>query len=120
MKMVEREAFLMKPKHQCHLSQWVTRIYSAQLWKEKRLLFESMFVPIDRWTLILRKMGEKNFFLMKSKHQFIYPNYRNEFMVPNHGKKGDYYDNTCLSHCRKNFTLRKMVDRVAFLMKPKL
>ena len=33
--MVERQAFLMKPKHQCHLSHRVERVYGAQSWKEK-------------------------------------------------------------------------------------
>ena len=46
-----------------------------------------MFVPIDSWTFILRKMVEEKAFLMKPKHQFIYPNEENEFMVPNHEKK---------------------------------
>ena len=36
--MEERDAFLMKPKHQCHLSQWEEWGYDSQSWKEKRLL----------------------------------------------------------------------------------
>ena len=68
LKMVERKVFLMKPKHQHHLSQWGDRVYGTQFWKERRLLCESMFIPIDRQTLIV-KMVEKNAFLMKPKHQ---------------------------------------------------
>ena len=30
LKMMEREAFLMKPKHQCNLSQWGEWVYGAQ------------------------------------------------------------------------------------------
>ena len=32
--MVESEAFLTKPKHQCHLSQQVGWAYGAQTWKK--------------------------------------------------------------------------------------
>ena len=35
--------------------------------------------------------------LMKPKYQFIYPIEKNEFMVPNNEKEGDYYMNPCLS-----------------------
>ena len=146
--MVERETSFMKPKHQCHLSQWVELAYVAQTWKErrllcesefvlidtrtlilkngwkksflwnqsiniiysngenyfmvhnyekkKRLLHQSMFIPIDKWTLILKMVGSE-VFLMRPKGQFIYPNEENVFMVPNHEKKGDYYVNPCLS-----------------------
>ena len=54
-KKVGRKAFLMKQKHECHLSQWRERVYGSQSWNEKRLLWESMFVTFDKWTLILRK-----------------------------------------------------------------
>ena len=61
LKVVEREGFLMNPKHQCHLSEWIERVYGAELWKEMRLLCDSVFVLIDWWTLILKKMGKKAF-----------------------------------------------------------
>ena len=35
-------------------------------------------------------------------------------MVPNHEKKGDYYENPCLSYWRQTFIIRKMVERKAF------
>ena len=38
-------------------------------------------------------MVESEHFLMKPKHQFIYPYKENEFMMPNHEKKADYYVN---------------------------
>ena len=37
MKMVERDVFYMKPKHQYHLSQEGECVYDAQSWKKKRL-----------------------------------------------------------------------------------
>ena len=33
LKMVEIDVFLMKPKHQYHLSLWGECVYSAQSWK---------------------------------------------------------------------------------------
>ena len=68
---MEREAFLMKSKHQCHLSQYRERVYGAQSWKEKRLLCESLFVLIDRWTLILKNCGNKSF-LNETKESMSY------------------------------------------------
>ena len=67
--MAEKQAFLLKPKHQILLSQWRECDYSAQRWKERRLLCESMFIPIERWTWIL-KIVEKQVFLIKLKHQY--------------------------------------------------
>ena len=61
-KMVRREAFPLKPKHQCHLSQWVEWAYGAQSWNEMRLLCESMFVSIDGQTLILKNSWKKSLF----------------------------------------------------------
>ena len=59
--MMEGKAFLQKPKHQCHSSQWGERVYGAQSWKEKRFLSECVFVPIDKRTLILKSGGNKSF-----------------------------------------------------------
>ena len=38
LKMVGREAFLTKPKHQCHLSQWEEWVYDSQSWKKKVII----------------------------------------------------------------------------------
>ena len=54
LKMVEREVFLMKPRHQYHLSQWGEWTYGGQSLKESRLLCESKFIQIERWTLVLK------------------------------------------------------------------
>ena len=67
--MVEKEAFLMKPKHRNHLSQWGECVCGAQSWKEMRLLCESLFIQIEKWTLIL-KMVEREVFLTKPMHQY--------------------------------------------------
>ena len=70
--MIESEVFLMKPKHQYLLSQWGECVYGAQKYKLRRLLRESVFVQINRWTLIL-KMVEGQVFIMKPKHQYHSP-----------------------------------------------
>ena len=64
--MVEINVFLMKPKHQYHLSQWRDYVYGAQSWKERRLLCESMVVQIKRRTSIL-KMVERDAFSYETK-----------------------------------------------------
>ena len=69
LKMVEIEVFPMKPKHQYHLSKWGDCVYGAQSCKERRLLCETRFIVIERWTSIL-KMIEREVFLMKPKHQY--------------------------------------------------
>ena len=53
LKLVIGEVFIMKPKHQYHLSQRGECVYDAQSWKERRLLCESMFILIEIWTSIL-------------------------------------------------------------------
>ena len=59
--MVGKKAFLMKPRHQCHLSQWGEWVFGSQSWKERRLLCESLFIQIDKWSLILKNGGKKSF-----------------------------------------------------------
>ena len=66
-KILERDVFLMKPKHTYHLSQQEECVYGAKSWKEKRILCESMFIPIERWTSILQ-LAEGEVFLIKPKH----------------------------------------------------
>ena len=61
LKMVKREVFLMRPKHQCHLSQLGEWVYDSQSWKERRLLCESVFIQIDKRTLILKNYGKNSF-----------------------------------------------------------
>ena len=55
------------PKHQNHLSQLEECVYSAQSWKERRLLCESMVISMERQTSIL-KIVEREIVLMKPKH----------------------------------------------------
>ena len=68
--MVEKHVFPMKRKHQNHLSQREEWIYGAQSLKERRLLCESKFIQIERWTLVL-KIVEREVFVMKPKHQYL-------------------------------------------------
>ena len=81
-------------------------IYDAQSWKERTLLCESTFIPIDRWALILN-MLERDFFLIKTKYQFIYHNKENMFIVPNHEKKRNYYVNRVYPNWKMNFDSKK-------------
>ena len=68
-KMGARKVFLMKPKHHNHLSQQGECEYGVQSWKERRLFYESMFIPIERWTWTL-KMVKIEVSLSKRKHQY--------------------------------------------------
>ena len=54
---------------------------SIMIWKE--IIMWIHVYPNWKWTLFL-KMVEREAFLMKPMHQFIYPSAENEFMVPNH------------------------------------
>ena len=56
-----------------------------------------MFIQIYSQTLIL-KMAEREDFLMNPKHQCHLSQQGDAFIVPNHEKKGDYYENLCLSN----------------------
>ena len=69
LKMVEKEVFLMKPRNQYQLSQRGEWTCGAQSLKERRLLRESKFIQIERWTLALN-MVEREVFVGKPKHQY--------------------------------------------------
>ena len=69
LKLVIREAFLMKPKHQYHQPQSGECVYDAQSRKERSLLCESMFNPIEIRTSILKKVI-REVFLMIPKHKY--------------------------------------------------
>ena len=56
-----KEAFAMKPKHRCCLSQRGQWVYDSQIWKERRLLHESVFIRINKRTLILKNGRKKSF-----------------------------------------------------------
>ena len=83
---MEKQVFLLKPKHQNHLSQLGECDYGAQSWRESRLLCESLFIPIQRQTSIL-KMVEREVFLMKPKPQNHLSQQGNVFIVPNQKRK---------------------------------
>ena len=65
--MVGREAFLMKPKHQCHLSKWGECAYDLQPWRESWLLHESETTKLTN-ELWIKKMVGREAFLIKPKH----------------------------------------------------
>ena len=140
-KMVQREVFLMKPKHQFIYRNEANVFMVPSYKKKKRLPCESMFVTIGKWPLTLNNDGNRrlsyeakasmsfipmrrmslscpikkkkitmwihvcrnwqmNFnskqwwkeklFLWNKSINVICPNEENEFMVPNHEKKGYY------------------------------
>ena len=66
-------SFSYETRASIHLSQLVERICGAQSLKEWRLLCEFVFIPTEKWTLIL-KMAQREAFLLKPKHRFGYPN----------------------------------------------
>ena len=66
-KMVEKQVFLMNPKHQNRLSQYEEWVYSAQSRKKRWLLCESMFISMEIRTSIL-KILEREIVLTKPKH----------------------------------------------------
>ena len=69
LKLVIREALLMKPNHQSHKSRKGEFVYDAQSRNERRLLCESMLNTIEIRTSILN-LVIREAFLMKPKHQF--------------------------------------------------
>ena len=68
-----KRSFSYKAEALIHLSRSGERICGTQSLKERKLLCESVFILIERWTLTL-KMGQREAFLFKPKHQFIYLN----------------------------------------------
>ena len=81
---MEKKASLMKPKHQCLLSQWEEWVYSAQSWKERRLVCESMFAQNEKWTFALKNWLKEKLFLWNQNINVIYPNEENKIIVLNH------------------------------------
>ena len=100
--MVEWKASLTKPKRQCHSSKWGEWVCGAQSWKEKRLLYESVFVPTGKQILIL-KMVVRKAFLMKPKQQCHSSQVGEWVYGPNHESKGHYKVNPCLSQLTNEF-----------------
>ena len=95
----KRKVFLARPKHQYHLSHGGECVYDAQSWKERRLLCESMFIPIERWTSIL-KIAEKEVLLLNPKQQNRLSQQGECVYIAQSWKEGDYYVNPCLSQLK--------------------
>ena len=81
--MVRSKVFLVKSKHQYHLSHLGECVYHANSRKKGRLLRESVFTTFDRRNLIL-KNGGKWSFSYETKASIHLPNEENEFMACNH------------------------------------
>ena len=64
--MMEKEAFLTKPKHQCHLYQQGNWVCGFQSWKGRRLQCESEFILIEKRSWIPEN-GEKRSFSYETK-----------------------------------------------------
>ena len=65
-----KKAFIMKPKHQYHLSKHGEHDCSTQAQKEWRLLWESKFDTFHEWTLIIRKVVDRKAFLANPRHPY--------------------------------------------------
>ena len=63
-----KTSFSYETKASKSLSQRGECYYGAQSWKGRRLLRESKFIRIEKWTWT-RKIEEKHIFLMKQKYQ---------------------------------------------------
>ena len=79
---VERKAFLANSNHQYHVSQWGEHDCSAHKKKEWRLLWVSMFVSFQEWTLITMKMVQRKAFLANPNINIVCPNEENMIVVP--------------------------------------
>ena len=66
---MREKSFCYETSASIHLSQWGESIYGAESLKQRRFLCESIFISIERWTLIL-KMVEREVFPMKPKYQY--------------------------------------------------
>ena len=83
-----------------------------------RLLCESLSIPIERWSSIL-KMLEIKVFLMKPKHQYHLPQWGQcVYHAQSRNKKRLLYKSVFVQTELCTLIL-KMVERDVFLMKPK-
>ena len=116
--MIKREVFLKKPKHQYHLSQREQCIYGAQSWKERRFLYESIFITVERWTSIL-KVIIRDVFLRKPKHQYHLSHQGECVYDAQSWKERRLPCESMFIPIKRRTSKLKMVIRQVFLMKPK-
>ena len=105
----------MKPKHQCHLSQWREWVYGAQSWKEMRLLCESMFATIGEWTLILKNGGEKKLFPWTEALMSFIPMRKISLWCPILKRKNIYMWICACLNWHMNFNSKKWLKEKLFL-----
>ena len=82
-----KKMFSYKPKHRCHLSQWVEHVYVAQSWKKRWLQMWICVCPNWEINIYSKKGWKEKLFLWNQSVNVIYPNEEIEFIVPNHEKK---------------------------------
>ena len=93
-----KESFSYETKASIHVSQLGECAYGANSQNDERLLWESIIVSFYGWILILKVWWNENHFVWNQSININYPNEKNKFMVPNHNKIEDYYENLCLSY----------------------
>ena len=81
--------------------------------KRRRLLCESMFIPIDKMNFNSKEWWKEKLFLWNQSINAIYPKEENKLMVPNLEKKENYYVNPCLSWMTMNFN-SKNDEKISF------
>ena len=116
--MEEKKVFILKPKHECHFSQWRECVYGAQSWKEKRFLYESMFIPLERWTSIL-KVIIRYVFLRKPKPQYHLSHQGDCVYDAQSWKEWRLLCESIFIQIERRTPILIMVIREAFLKKPK-
>ena len=108
----------MKPKHQNRLSQQGECVYSAQSRKEKILLCESMFIPTEWRTLILKKV-ESEVFLMKPKDQNHLSQQGECIYSAQSRKERILLCESMFISTERRTSILKVVEKEIFIMKPK-
>ena len=100
------KAFLAKPKHQYHVSQWGEHDCSVESQKEWRLIWKSRFLSFDRWTLILWKMVERKASRAKQKLQYHVSQWGEHDCSVESQNNGEYYENPSLTHLMDELWLK--------------
>ena len=101
-----------------HLSQWLEYDCGAKSWKESRLLRESMFIPVGKWTLIL-KNGRKWSFPYGTKASIRLSQWGEWISSTQSLKEERLLCESMLIPIKKWTLILKMADREVFLIKPK-
>ena len=85
--------------------------------KKKEIITWICVYPNWQTNFDSKKWWEEKCFLWNQSISIIYPNEKNEFMLPNHEKKVDYYVNLCSSNLTNKLRFWKMLGRKVFVTK---